>query len=60
MELRIKRVMKRDKCTKERVMKRMSMQMPQEIKEKLSDFVIVNDGKQLILPQLIKIINQIS
>ena len=60
MELRIKRVMKRDKCTKERVMKRISMQMPQETKEKLSDFVIVNDGKQLILPQLIKIINQIS
>ena len=60
MELRIKRVMKRDKCTKERVVKRISMQMPQETKEELSDFVIVNDGKQLILPQLIKIINQIS
>lgn len=60
MELRIKRVVTRDKCTKERVMKRISMQMPQETKEKLSDFIIVNDGKQLILPQLIKIINQIS
>ena len=29
-------------------------------KERLSDFVIVNDDKELILPQIIKIITQIS
>ena len=60
MDLRIARVMKRDNCTKESVMQRISMQMPQRDKEKLSDFIIVNNGDQLILPQLIKSINQIS
>ncbi|MAW21565.1 MAG: dephospho-CoA kinase [Flavobacteriales bacterium] len=60
MDLRIRRVMKRDNCTKERVIQRISMQMLQEEKEKLSDFIIVNNGGQLILPQLINIIKQIS
>ena len=52
--------MKRDNCTEEKVIQRISMQIPQKEKEKLSDFVIFNNGDQLILPQVLKIINQIS
>lgn len=59
-ELRIKRVMKRDSIARDQVLSRMSFQISQHEKEKLSDFVIVNDGINLLLPQIIKIIDQIS
>ena len=42
MEIRIKMVMQRDNCSKEEMLKRIENQMPQEEKEGLSDFVIVN------------------
>ena len=54
-EKRIERVMKRDNCTKEDVVKRIENQMPQEDKEKLSDFLIINDDKEKLLPQIISI-----
>ncbi len=60
IELRIKRVMERDKCSRERVMKRMAMQMPQETKEKLSDFVIVNTENEKILTQILSICKKIE
>ena len=59
-EIRIRRVMKRDSISEEKVVARMSVQILQNEKEKLSDFVIVNDGARLLLPQIIKILNQIS
>jgi hypothetical protein len=34
--------------------------MKQSEKEKLSDYIIVNDGVELILPQVIKIISKLS
>ena len=52
---RIERVMKRDNCTKEDVIKRIENQMLQEKKEKLSDFVILNNDKKELLPQIISI-----
>ena len=52
---RIERVMKRDNCTKEDVIKRIENQIPQEKKEKLSDFVILNNDKKELLPQIISI-----
>ena len=52
---RIERVMKRDNCTKEDVIKRIENQIPQETKEKLSDFVILNNDKEELLPQIISI-----
>ena len=55
MEVRIKRVMERDKCSREKVMKRIAMQMPQETKEKLSDFVIINAENEKILPQILSV-----
>ncbi len=54
-ELRIKRVMKRDNLTRDEIIKRMSNQTDDEIKVKQSDFVIVNDEKTLIIPEILKI-----
>ena len=60
VEVRIKRVMERDKCSREKVMKRIAMQMPQETKEKLSDFVIINAENEKILPQILSVCKKIE
>lgn len=56
---RINRVMQRDKVDSDSVEKRISMQMPQNEKEKLSDFVIFNSKDDLVLPQIIKVLEKI-
>jgi dephospho-CoA kinase len=43
-EIKIKRIMKRDKCSKEEVLKRMRAQLDSKIKRELADMVIINDG----------------
>ena len=60
MRVKIERVMKRDNCTKKKVLKRMNNQMPENEKEKLSDFVILNDGKERLLPQILDIFDRIN
>jgi dephospho-CoA kinase len=60
IETRIERVMSRDKSTKEAVLKRIENQMPEEEKIKYADFVIINDGKKLLIPQVLKIYNKFS
>ena len=57
---RVKRVQQRDNTTVDQIKSRISKQMHQDEKEELSDFVIVNDGKQLILPQVLEILSQIN
>jgi dephospho-CoA kinase len=59
-EVRIQRVMERDGISREDVQKRIDNQLSQEEKAKRSDFVIVNDGKQLIVPQVLAIHQQLS
>lgn len=58
-ELRIKRVMERDGSERDAVMKRMSHQMKEEELMKLADHVIVNDGEQMLLPQVIELHNKL-
>jgi len=58
--LRIQRVQQRDNISINQVRSRIDSQMKQLEKEKLSDYIIVNDGVELILPQVIKILSQIS
>lgn len=53
--IKIERVMKRDSITQEEVESRMASQWDDEKKIKLSDFVIINDGKELVIPQVLKI-----
>lgn len=59
-EVRIRRVMERDRVSREDVQKRIANQLSQEEKAQRSDFVIVNDGKQLIVPQVLAIHEQLS
>lgn len=55
LELRIERVMKRDKITRNKVLERMKNQETDDNRNKKSDFVIINDDKEMILPQIINI-----
>lgn len=52
LEMRIDRVMLRDKTTKEKVLDRINNQMSDEEKAKLSDFVINNDGATSLIQQV--------
>ncbi len=58
-KLRIKRIMQRDGVTELQVRQRMQNQWPDEKKEKCSDFVLVNDDKQMVLPQAIQLHNHL-
>ncbi|MBK1441504.1 dephospho-CoA kinase [Parapedobacter sp. ISTM3] len=53
--VRIERVVKRDNVTVEQVKSRIARQWPDEEKTKLADYVIVNDGIQAVIPQVLKL-----
>ena len=53
--LRLKRVMDRDKLSREDVLARMKRQMSETLKMKLCDFVITNNEQELIIPQVLKL-----
>ena len=55
LELRMKRLLSRDNYSEKEIKKRIENQISQEEKEKLSDYIIVNDEKELLLPKIIKI-----
>ena len=55
VELRIQRAMLRDNLTREQVMERMDRQINETIKMRLCDFVIVNDEKKPVIPQVLKL-----
>ena len=54
-DLRITRAMKRDSISRDEVMAKMNKQMSEETKLSLSDFVIINDEMQLVLPQVLQL-----
>ena len=55
LKLRISRSVKRDNTTEKEIKNRIENQISQEEKEKLSDYIIVNDTKELLLPQVLNI-----
>jgi len=55
LELRIKRSMERDNSTEKEIKNRIENQISQEEKENLSDYIIVNDEKEMLLSQIIKL-----
>lgn len=57
--LRIKRVMQRNHISKAEVKDRMKNQWSDAKKRKFSDFIIVNDEKIMLLPQVLKIHDQL-
>lgn len=60
VDVRIKRVMQRDGLTKEQVEQRIANQMTDKEKKKFADFVIVNDGIQLVHKQVDEIFNKLN
>lgn len=55
LALRIARVMERDNISEAAVRARIEKQWPEEEKIKRADYVIYNDGAQLLVPQVLKI-----
>jgi dephospho-CoA kinase len=55
VELRIERAMQRDNLTRQQVVDRMNRQINETIKMRLCDFVILNDGKKPVIPQVLKL-----
>ena len=58
--LRINRIQERDSLSLADIRSRIKQQMAQSKKEKLADYIIVNDGKRLLLPQILNILKEIS
>lgn len=58
-DLRLRRVTKRDRVTSADVYQRMKNQWSDEEKVEKADFVIENNGRQLIIPQVLEIHNDI-
>jgi dephospho-CoA kinase len=55
LETRIKRVMQRDGLTRDEVESRNSKQFSEEKKTQLADYIIKNDGTQLVIPQVLEL-----
>ncbi|MDR2765830.1 MAG: dephospho-CoA kinase [Tannerella sp.] len=58
--LRLQRVMERDRLTETEVLRRMDNQWTDEVKKAKSDYVIFNDGKQALIPQIERFVNYLS
>jgi dephospho-CoA kinase len=58
-ETRIQRVMQRDKCSRDQVLRRIAAQMPPDEKSKRADFVIRNDSSPDQLPPKIRFIDHL-
>lgn len=58
-EVRLKRAMERDKCDEENVRSRMRLQWDEETKISKSDYIINNDGVEMLIPQVMKINSEI-
>jgi dephospho-CoA kinase len=58
-EIAIERVVKRDKIDGNSVLRRMQFQLDDGEKSGLSDFVILNDGSEMVIPQVLAIHQQL-
>ncbi len=59
-QVRVRRVMQRNGITQQQVEARISNQMDDEVRRRMSDFVIDNDGEQAVLPQLNQILEKLK
>ena len=58
LSLRIERTMKRNNITRKQVMERINLQMNEEEKMRLCDYVIYNDEQQMLIPQVLQLHEQ--
>ncbi len=54
-QIRLNRVMNRDNVIEQEVKKRMTNQMADDLKNKQADFIIINDGVEMVVPQVMEI-----
>lgn len=54
-EIRIERVKKRNQMSRKAILARMEKQMPETEKIQKADFVLYNDGSQMLIPQVLKL-----
>jgi len=54
-EIRIERVRERDGLTHDEIKSRINQQWPESKKQTLADFIITNDNKTLLIPQILSI-----
>jgi len=57
---RVQRVMKRDKISEDQVWERIRKQMPEEEKKKWAPVEIVNDGRHLVVPQVVEVFRKMK
>lgn len=60
LEIRISRVLSRDKTDRESVMARINSQCSDESRVKKSHFVIISDCERAVLPQVVTIFNEMN
>jgi dephospho-CoA kinase len=60
LELRIQRIQKRNQLSKDEIMKRISAQWSDEQKKIMANFIIDNNEIDAIIPQVLRIFNEIS
>jgi dephospho-CoA kinase len=59
-QVRMKRIKERDQLTDEQVQARFDAQLSEEEKMKLTDYVIYNDGNQLLVPQILDLLKKLA
>jgi dephospho-CoA kinase len=59
-ELKIKRLTQRENITKEEIILRMKSQLSDEEKKNYADHLIENNEKELLLPQIIRVLDQLN
>lgn len=60
MEVRIRRALERDAASRTEIERRIKNQLPDEVKKDKCDYVIFNDNRQAILPQVTAFIHQLT
>lgn len=59
-EIRIERAIKRDATKRNEIVRRINNQMSDELKRDRSDYVIYNDDRHLLIPQIENLINHLG
>ncbi|MNK28032.1 Dephospho-CoA kinase [compost metagenome] len=58
--IRMERIKERDKLTDEQVRSRFNAQMPEAEKIKLTEYLVSNDGNELLVPQILTLLKKIK
>lgn len=60
LELRVRRLQERDNSTRQQILDRMNNQVSDEEKTAQSDFIVVNDEEQAVIPQVLDIYRRLN